>query len=239
MKKKIVALTLVVAMLAIAVIGGTLAYFTDTDAEANTFTVGSVDIDLIESQYHRVVDAAEGADEVSDDVIKADAETYQDAYLAVNGKDIVPGRWVRKAPYILNTGKNPAYVRVRLLVDRGFGTYLHMMETTTAQDDGSITVEYGTREINGVTYDELTYTYTMPLEPEELTYWPAFWQFKLDDACDNEDVRALIEAGALIQMEDGTVKFDIIVEADAIQAEGFASAEEAFAAFETQEPPQE
>lgn len=34
-------------------IGGMFAFFTDSDAEQNTFTVGSVDIDLIESQYHR------------------------------------------------------------------------------------------------------------------------------------------------------------------------------------------
>ena len=50
MKKRIIAISLVVAMLAIAVIGGSLAYFTDTDAATNTFTVGNVDIKLIEQQ---------------------------------------------------------------------------------------------------------------------------------------------------------------------------------------------
>ena len=54
MKKKILALCLVVALAATAVIGGTLAYFTDTDAETNVFVVGNVDIDLIESRLHRV-----------------------------------------------------------------------------------------------------------------------------------------------------------------------------------------
>ena len=48
MKKKILSLTLVVCLLAIAVVGGTLAYFTDTDNETNTFTLGNVDIDLVE-----------------------------------------------------------------------------------------------------------------------------------------------------------------------------------------------
>lgn len=48
MKKKILAMCLVVAMLAIAIVGGTLAYFTDTDAETNVFTTGNVAIDLIE-----------------------------------------------------------------------------------------------------------------------------------------------------------------------------------------------
>ena len=49
MKKKIIALLLVVALTAAVAIGGTLAYLTDRDSEANVFTVGNVDIDLNES----------------------------------------------------------------------------------------------------------------------------------------------------------------------------------------------
>ena len=44
MKKKILALVLCVAMLAIALVGGTLAYFTDTDAAQNVMAVGNVAI---------------------------------------------------------------------------------------------------------------------------------------------------------------------------------------------------
>ena len=53
MKKKITALCLCVALLAVAVVGASLAYFTDTKSATNTFTVGNVKIDLIESRYHR------------------------------------------------------------------------------------------------------------------------------------------------------------------------------------------
>ena len=52
MKKKILAIGLVVAMAATAVVGGTLAYFTDTDQKTNTFTAGGVKIDLIEQQVN-------------------------------------------------------------------------------------------------------------------------------------------------------------------------------------------
>ena len=48
MKKKILSVALVVAVLAI-VVGGTLAYFTDDDKVTNTFTFGSVLIDIIEA----------------------------------------------------------------------------------------------------------------------------------------------------------------------------------------------
>lgn len=50
MKKKILAMCLVVAMLATAIVGGTLAYFTDTDEATNTFTTAKVNIALIEQQ---------------------------------------------------------------------------------------------------------------------------------------------------------------------------------------------
>lgn len=49
MKKKILALCLCIAMLAVAIVGGTLAYFTDTDDATNTFTVGNIAIDLVEN----------------------------------------------------------------------------------------------------------------------------------------------------------------------------------------------
>lgn len=49
MKKKIMAIGLTVAVLAVAVVGMTLAYFTDTDEETNAFTVGNVKIDLLEN----------------------------------------------------------------------------------------------------------------------------------------------------------------------------------------------
>lgn len=49
MKKKIVSVCLVVCLLATAIIGTTLAYFTDsTQKETNTFTMGKVDIELDE-----------------------------------------------------------------------------------------------------------------------------------------------------------------------------------------------
>lgn len=48
MKKKITAIFLCVALVAVAITGASLAYFTDTDAKTNTFTVGNVKIQLLE-----------------------------------------------------------------------------------------------------------------------------------------------------------------------------------------------
>ena len=44
MKNKILAIVLCVAMLAIAIVGGTMAYFTDTDADVNVMSLGNIKI---------------------------------------------------------------------------------------------------------------------------------------------------------------------------------------------------
>ncbi len=51
MKKKLVTVCLVACMAVTAVAGGTLAYFTDTKTETNTFTVGDVEITLNEDNW--------------------------------------------------------------------------------------------------------------------------------------------------------------------------------------------
>ena len=54
MKKKLTAVALVVCMLAIMLVGASLAYFTDkTDTAVNTFTVGNVDIKLTEDKWNK------------------------------------------------------------------------------------------------------------------------------------------------------------------------------------------
>lgn len=54
MKKKLTAVALVVCMLAIMLVGASLAYFTDkTDTAENTFTVGNVDIKLTEDKWNK------------------------------------------------------------------------------------------------------------------------------------------------------------------------------------------
>ena len=51
MKKKIIALCLIVALAATAVVGGTLAYFTDDEQVTNTMTIGNVEINIEELAY--------------------------------------------------------------------------------------------------------------------------------------------------------------------------------------------
>ena len=51
MKKKLLAAGMVAALAATAVVGGTLAYFTDAEQKTNTMTIGNVEINIEEVQY--------------------------------------------------------------------------------------------------------------------------------------------------------------------------------------------
>lgn len=98
MKKKITAIFLCVALVAIAIAGASLAYFTDTDDAKNTFTVGNVKIDLIEQ-------------EKTDEGLK---NFTQDKTL-VPGKSN-DGNAVSKIVTVKNTGHNDAWVWVDLKI---------------------------------------------------------------------------------------------------------------------------
>ena len=87
-KKKILVLAVSVCLVAILAIGGTLAYFTDTDAKTNTFTVGNVDITLTEPNW--------------------EGTGSQDA------PEVYPGEPLAKDPTVENTGANPCFVRIKV-----------------------------------------------------------------------------------------------------------------------------
>lgn len=80
MKKKLLATCLIIALAATAVIGGTLAYFTDTtEKQVNEFTVGNVNIDLTEPNWEGNANLMPGASFGKDPTITVDANS-QDCY---------------------------------------------------------------------------------------------------------------------------------------------------------------
>ena len=81
MKKKITAIALVVCLVAVAIVGGSLAYFTDTtDKMVNEFTVGNVDIDLTEPSWKGDATLMPGVTFAKDPTITV-GEKSQDAYV--------------------------------------------------------------------------------------------------------------------------------------------------------------
>jgi predicted ribosomally synthesized peptide with SipW-like signal peptide len=78
MKKKLIALGLVVCMAALAIGGSTLAYFTDKDSKDNQFTTGSVDITLNETfvQNSQLIPGQPVEKKVSISVADTSLESY-------------------------------------------------------------------------------------------------------------------------------------------------------------------
>ena len=85
--RKALAAILCSAMGGVALIGGTVAYLTDYDVAANEFTVGKVDIDLLEPKW--------------------DPEEH---------KNLVPTEEIEKDPQIKNVGVNDAFVYLEVSV---------------------------------------------------------------------------------------------------------------------------
>ena len=276
MKKKVTALCLCVALLAVAVVGASLAYFTDTKSATNTFTVGNVSIKLIESKLHRQGSGgtgdtsiptpgqtasgmkyiSDGTKAFTDAEIQADAETYATDYLAVKGENMVPGRRVAKSPYVINTGANDAYIRIRVMIpsaanndyvgvhDGGVITNVwcstsmlsgEFVNTKSGGQSNEPYIEKAAVTRDGVTYDVYTFVRVEPLAAGKMTEWNVWNNIGINKDATSADIQKAIDAGAikLVATDGGakTMTLNVLVEADAIQAEGFANAAAAWAAF--------
>lgn len=267
-KKSILVVAIAVMLVAALVVGGTLAYFTDTKAKDNVFTVGNVSIQLIESTYHREGNDNSGDKDIPDPThtasgmkyvtdghkaftdaeIKADAENYAD-YIGTKGVGMVPGRGVAKCPYVINTGDNAAYIRIRVMVpsaankdfvDVSNGGVITNQWCTTSMLSGEFINGKGGgwnyapyidkaayTDENGVKYDVYTFVRNEPLAAGAMTEWNVWNFIGIDKTANTADIQKAIDAGAIAK--DGTLH--VLVQADAIQAEGFANATAAFAAF--------
>ncbi len=243
MKKKSIIMILCLVLAILCLVGSTLAYFTDTEKATNTFTVGSVDIQLLESQLYRQVDGSTDAE------IEADAAIYHSEYLAKEGENLVPGHRVNKCVYVKNTGKNDAYIRVRFqwsrdvddIISLGInstytGNYFNDgMETAYALDIRYYTAEGAATVVSDPNwaYTELVYTYRDVLEPGKMTEFAPLWWFSIDYQFDNEDLIKLYGVDQIITVYADAIQADLAT-GGATQTK-ITNAYDAFNLFDKQE----
>ena len=245
MKKKIVTLCLIVALAATALVGGTLAYFTDTDEATNTFTTGGVQIQLIEQQRNAdssaleafendknlmpIVGSAQGEQETVDGVTLPTAKNYVDKIMTIKNTG-VSDAYVRifvAVPTALQNGQTPNAPRYDVLHWNFNGDSCAAGEWTDEIVVANPTV------IDGVEYKIYSRTYTTALEADETTATPAYIGFYLDKTVDqNAEGQYTVDWGNGPEVIDYDLSegVEIPVFAQAIQSEGFDSAEAAFAA---------
>lgn len=94
-KKRFVAILLCMTLVALAAIGATFAYLTDSKTVNNTFTMGNVAIKLDET----------------------DIKNPTGDRVTSNEYNVYPGAVVKKDPIVHNTGKNAAYIRATINVE--------------------------------------------------------------------------------------------------------------------------
>ena len=249
MKKKIMSLCLVVALAANAVIGGTLAYFTDTDAEANVFTTGKVDIDLEETfqQNSKLFPGKENA--VQKEVWIDLEEGSEDSYVWYTWKipavlDSTDGSTgTNNVVHVNSFGRTWDTYRENkkywaddqteaLPLDKTWDHDPNVEMSNLAGPEGFI----GTENIDGVDYNVYLVLYHGKLshtEDGQTKTSSAMSQVYMDAGVDTKTVEGKT---VYVDKEGEEIEYDfsndikILVDAYAIQAEGFADVYAAYAA---------
>lgn len=223
MKKKIVLISLVIALVAILTVGGSLAYFMDTDEVTNVFTVGSVDIEqneefVQESQLLPVV----GTD-------------------PANAKD----NYIQKKVTVENKGKNGAYVQTLVAVPAILDNagVLKLWDTNAVANgwtklDGDANTDgvqpLHTATIDNMLYNVYVYRYNTVLTAGsetaaclEYVYISPETDLNVHEYANGVKTAYFVMNGTEITDFDATGKLNVYVATQGVQDRGFADANEA------------
>lgn len=238
-KTKALLMSLCAVVLVVASVLGTMAYLTDTKSVNNTFTVGNVSIDLDEALVNADGTVVEGADRVK-----------------TNDYKLLPGHEYTKDPTVtVKSGSVDSYVRMKVTfnnaseiialctdpefedevtgVENAFPLIrmVNFVEANAAKWDGIIPdsmVETGDMLDNSKYFvadtanNTLTYYFyyneTVAAPTGDVVLPTLFDSVKVPEWTTNDQLAALKD-------------FQINVVAEAIQADGFANADAAWAAF--------
>ena len=245
MKKKLIAILMVAALAVTAVVGGTMAYFTDTDGDVNVMTLGNISIKQVElerGENGELQDYTQGkpllpsvgerdwADGWQEWPTGGSSALYDDSLKNV----------IDKFVFVENDGSNDAYVRTWFAFEAGsldWSTWdglMHFNINATHWDWAE--APYALVEIDGVNYYVTCATYIGNagtdgktheggILPAGETTRPSLLQVDLDYAATQEQVASFGDT------------YEILVFSQAVQTAGFADPESALnTAFGTDHP---
>lgn len=209
--KKAMLMTLCAIILVVATVFGTMAYLTSDDEVVNTFTVGKVEIKLDEAKANTDGSLVEGA-----------------ARVKANSYKLLPGHTYNKDPMVtLLEGSETSYVKMTVTFSKA--KELDAIFAPTGADLTSIFKGYDAANwiAKGNTKDATANTRTYEFWYKEAVGAPTT-DVALDALFDSITVPGTITKEQLATIEGMT----ITVNAYAIQADGFDTADAAWAAFE-------
>lgn len=209
-KNKALLLALCAVLLVTASVFGTMAYLTDSKTVTNTFTVGSVAIKLDEAKANTDGSLVDGADRVK-----------------ANNYKLLPGHTYNKDPMVtVLSGSESSYIKMTVTFSKA-----NELDAIFTPDGANLTSIF-----NG--YDAVNWVYkgnTKDATADTRTY--EFW-YKETVAAPTADVAldALFDSitvpGTITNTQLATIEgMTITVNAYAIQADGFATADAAWEAF--------
>ena len=240
MKKKIIALSLAAIIAVTAIASASLAYLMDTDSADNVFTVGNVQIELVEQQR-----GENGLEAFEDKKVLLPIVGS-----AQGDKDTLgmptAANYVDKIVTVKNTGVSAAYIRVIVAIPaeleeaNGANGPLHwnlgnkFNGATDALYNAEVIWKYEvTAEIDAIKYNLYSFTYQTPVAGGAVTPYAAITGFYLNSGVNNrvdENNKIVYTFNGKDINYDLTKGFTVPVFAQAIQSDGFASADAAFAA---------
>lgn len=209
-RSKALLLTLCAVVLVIATVFGTMAYLTSTDKVENTFTVGSVNIKLDEAKANPDGSLVANADRVK-------ANSYK----------LLPGHTYNKDPMVtVLKGSEPSYVKMTVTFSKA-----NELDAIFAPDGANLISIFNNYDstnwiYKGNTKDDTANTRTYEFWYKETVSAPDA-DVPLDALFDSITVPGEITNEQLATIEGMT----ITVNAYAIQADGFANADEAWEKF--------
>lgn len=218
--KKAMLMTLCAIILVVATVFGTMAYLTSTDEVVNTFTVGNVAIKLDEAKVDTDGSPVTGAARVKE-----------------NSYKLMPGHTYTKDPTIhVDAASEDCFIRAKVTL-------------TNAKEWIAIATKYADNKVENIikgtddniwwvsqpavdkTANTVTYTFVYKNESHTDELGKRIWT-----STDSNDLVLFNEIaipGGLTNDELAAVgSSKITVVAEAIQADGFANADEAWKAFE-------
>ena len=196
MKKKVLGISLVVALLAIMV-GGTLAYFTAEDEVTNTFTIGSVKIEVVE-----------------------DFQEPQTMIPVVNANESDPN-YINKDARVKNTGDNAAYVQMFVAIPAALDNADAFIVVDANTGEWTMRAHAGTADFDGVTYNVYMYRYMKKLEVDTETSNAITAAYLAPELDYDHETNRFVMNGNVIENYIPGESINIYVAAQAIQAAGF------------------
>jgi len=230
--KKIVIGALSICLVAAMAIGGTMAFLTDSEEVTNHFSVGDLDITITEPKWDDDGDDNGTPDDPSDDT-------------PGDGEDLVPGDTREKDPTITAV-EGDSYMRVIMSVQNRDGTAikdkdrLNKILATIRYADPALSEDNSYKLADIATYKTVNNKFTLDGgKSSSDTNATGVYYYNYNEIFKQGD-KVKLFTNVIIpadwEREDLEVlgEYQIVIQAQAIQKESFADADEAFAALDAE-----